>query len=964
MSSLAPKKQEKEKPTTMPHHKMEGHTSVVQGVLRLHGGRQIITCSYDGSLQVWDLESGTQVGETWMVEGRGAVNAIALSLDGKTVASGSSDGAVRMWNISTGKVIKKWTEHTAGVSSVCWSPNGCQVVSGSDDRTFRVWNVESGKTVLGPIITEDFVFVVGYSPGGKIIVTGGDGLKVWDANTGELLKTLQCGVVSCLAWTSDGKTLIVASRNKRFRKLDTVTWTETAVLEGPGHEGLIQAISLSPNERILASVSQDRTARLWNLENDQIIGPPLHHEDWAQCATFSVDGKFLIIGCYNGRIYTWDVATIIRDAGLNALLSDNAGNVVNKSVLSADATRRRAPKIEGVRRVPQGFFDDFSTSRDHHTATPYQPTHVSRTVLSWAQNFVSGVLCRRDGSAIRSPRVVEVPLTAGKPRNYHARKKPSASSSRPLNPRTAQQHNGATQSNSSSSQQAPATTTASSTSPAGTGTAAATDTISHPDITVRRAGWRARFLLWVNSSSQIMSSSALANQEKSVTKPHHKIEGHTSTIYCILGLPDKRQTITGSGDGSLRVWDLESGKQVGNAWKDEGSEFKAVLALALSPDGKTIASGGQGGTVRLWNIDTGKLIKKWTGDTDIVQSVGWSPDGCRVVNGSFNGAVRVWDVRSGETVLGAIETGQGNIVWAVRYSPDGKRIATGADGLQIWDANTGKLLKTLGITVACLAWASGGSLLIVGSLNKIRTFDTNTWTEIAVLDGHERLVSAISLSPNERVLASVSDDSTARLWNLKSNQLIGLPLHHECENAVDKSVLDADATRRRTTHRDIEGNRRVPQGFFDDFSTSRGHHTAQTATSHQPTNPLSWTQKILSGMLRRQDGSNVRLPPIVDVPLTAGKPRNYHARKKKPSASSSRPTKPPATQQQSGVATESNPSSSQQPSSTATAPTTPPVATSTAGVAGTSHDITIRQAGWRARFLLWVCCVPVQQAGS
>ncbi|KAG2344815.1 hypothetical protein BDR05DRAFT_159026 [Suillus weaverae] len=117
-------------------------------------------------------------------------------------------------------------------------------------------------------------------------------------------------------------------------------------------------------------------------------------------------------------------------------------------------------------------------------------------------------------------------------------------------------------------------------------------------------------------------------------------------------------------------------------------------------------------------------------------------------------------------------------------------------------------------------------------------------------------------------------------------------------------------------------------------------------------------------MLRKRDGSNVRLPPIVEVPLTAGKPRNYHARKKKPSASSSRPTKPPATQQQSGVATQSNSSSSQQPSSTATAPTTPPVATSTAGAADTSHDITIRQAGWRARFLLWVCCVPVQQAGS
>ncbi|KAG2107761.1 hypothetical protein BD769DRAFT_1392873 [Suillus cothurnatus] len=168
------------------------------------------------------------------------------------------------------------------------------------------------------------------------------------------------------------------------------------------------------------------------------------------------------------------------------------------------------------------------------------------------------------------------------------------------------------------------------------------------------------------------------------------------------------------------------------------------------------------------------------------------------------------------------------------------------------------------------------------------------------------------------------------------------------QNTVNKSSLNADATRRRAPK--IEGPRRIPQGFFDNSSPPRGPNTAAPRQSH---NPLSWAQNLISGMLRRRDGSNVRLPAIVEVPLTAGKPRNYHARKK-PSASSSQPTKPPTTQQQSGGATQSNPSSSQQPPATATASTTPPAVTSTTGVAGTRHDITIRQAGWRARFLLWV----------
>src|SRR5258708_2789856 len=106
MSSPAPAMQKMSK--TAPHQRMEGHTHVVNNILRLPCGQRIITCSHDGSLRVWDLESGTQVGKAWRDEDSGEVPTIALSPDGKTVASGSWDGAVRLWDIDTGKVIKKW----------------------------------------------------------------------------------------------------------------------------------------------------------------------------------------------------------------------------------------------------------------------------------------------------------------------------------------------------------------------------------------------------------------------------------------------------------------------------------------------------------------------------------------------------------------------------------------------------------------------------------------------------------------------------------------------------------------------------------------------------------------------------------------------------------------------------------------------------------------------------------------
>ncbi|KAG2750121.1 WD40 repeat-like protein, partial [Suillus brevipes Sb2] len=124
-----------------------------QIILCLQDGKRIIVYSWGGSFRVWDLETDTQVGEEWEDEFFG-VETIVLSPDSKKVASsGGSDGAVKLWSIDTGKVIRTWTGHTKQVTSVCWSPDGGRVVSGSDDRTFRVWDVESGKNILGPIDT-------------------------------------------------------------------------------------------------------------------------------------------------------------------------------------------------------------------------------------------------------------------------------------------------------------------------------------------------------------------------------------------------------------------------------------------------------------------------------------------------------------------------------------------------------------------------------------------------------------------------------------------------------------------------------------------------------------------------------------------------------------------------------------------------------------------------------------------
>ncbi|KAG2743124.1 WD40 repeat-like protein, partial [Suillus brevipes Sb2] len=470
---------------TKPYRKIEVDAST-KHILHLPGGQRVITYSWNGSFRMWDMERGAQVGEEWEDKDFG-VETIALSPDGKTIANGSMDGTVKLWNIDTGKVIKNWTGDTIlGVESV-----GCQ------DGAFVVWNVtESEESILGPIKAGNILHVVCYSTDGEMIATGGDDLKIWDADAGKLLKIIEGGA-SCLAWTSDGKTLIAGGIE--IRKINTATWSQIAVIELD--ENFAKTILLSPNEHILASISLNKTVQLWNLETIQPIGTPLHHEDDVISATFSADGKFLATSCTDGH-YTWDVSAILKDAGL---LSD-----------IVDATPRPVSKTKGARRIPQGFFDDalrdanlrtrLSQSRgphtnSHPTSPPHQrahsrfsfwhrsrphgatepDTHPRSHPLSWTRSIVSGMLRRQDRSDIelQEPPVVDVPYTAGKPRNYHARKKkPDTSSSRPPKTHNTQQHSGATQNTSSSQPQPPTATT-------------------NSYVTVRVAGWRARFMVWV-----------------------------------------------------------------------------------------------------------------------------------------------------------------------------------------------------------------------------------------------------------------------------------------------------------------------------------------------------------------------------------------------------------------------------------------------------------------------------------
>ncbi|KAG2754420.1 WD40 repeat-like protein [Suillus brevipes Sb2] len=539
----SPNSKEKETSAiTLHHQKLEGHTDWVWGAIHLPGGQRIITCSADGSLRVWNVKSGKQIGEDWK-DGDSGVYSIALSPDGKKVVSGSGDGAVRLWDIDTCKVVKKWTGHAQGVSSVCWSRDGRRVLSGSQDGTARQWEVENGdsgetmpepiENILASIETgHERVYAVVYSPDTTLIATGGfDGfrpvaehpIKIRDAKTGKPVATLKghTELVWCLACTKDGKTLISGSFDHSIRTWNTTNWKQTALLDEHDHTGGVRAIAISPNDRILASVSGDRTARLWNLDNGQPISSPIQHPDEVNCVSFSAGGKRLATGCADNNAYIWDVAAILREAGLEDLLLDPKVN----------ATRPPIQVHPPVNRVPQSFFDGVPPSnssarnRPRSSALPAStllsrlfhrnPSDVHETPpsspLDWSRNLLKPR--RQSGEQIelhgRSPPVVEVPYAKGKRRNASAgerRKTPlpwqnaAASSSRPPKLNATQQSGTATQTQPSLQPQ-PATSNSSTTPAVGDNAAATSSTPSRPDVVLIQAGLWARFWLFIGCLS-------------------------------------------------------------------------------------------------------------------------------------------------------------------------------------------------------------------------------------------------------------------------------------------------------------------------------------------------------------------------------------------------------------------------------------------------------------------------------
>ncbi|KAJ6487440.1 WD40 repeat-like protein [Mycena vitilis] len=257
--------------------------------------------------------------------------------------------------------------------------------------------------------------------------------------------------------------------------------------------------------------------------------------------------------------------------------------------------------------------------------------------------------------------------------------------------------------------------------------------------------------------------------------------GHTDSVQSVAFSPDGKHIVSGSADRSVRIWDAESGEQLGGPLE---GHTDWVMSVAFSPDGKHIASGSGDRSVRIWDAESGEQLGgPLEGHKGGVRSVAFSPDGKHIVSGSGDRSVRIWDAESGEQLGDALE-GHADRVQSVAFSPDGKHIASGSGdrSVRIWDAESGEQLggPLEGHTdwVMSVAFSPDGKHIVSGSADRnVRIWDAESGEQLGgPLEGHTDWVWSVAFSPDGKHIVSGSDDRSVRIWDAESGEQLGGPL--------------------------------------------------------------------------------------------------------------------------------------------------------------------------------------------
>lgn len=284
----------------VPH----GHDCVINTVSFNNDCTRILSASDDGTVKIWDAVSGKLL---QTIKEKGYDDCLAtFSPDGKYVVS-SAGGPVSVWESESGLLKSIWPNGNL-VMSLAISPDGKQIATGSYETAIKRWDIESGRELKSMTGHSDYVISIAYSPDGKSLVSGSANreIMIWDTELGDTTKVLRghTGWVHSVSFSHDGKRIVSASSDGTVRVWDVVTGKETLILDG--HANSVQSAFWSPDDKCIVSASSDNTVRIWDVEEGVTLKIYKAHKGKCCSANFSPDGKRVVSASEDGSIRIWD----------------------------------------------------------------------------------------------------------------------------------------------------------------------------------------------------------------------------------------------------------------------------------------------------------------------------------------------------------------------------------------------------------------------------------------------------------------------------------------------------------------------------------------------------------------------------------------------------------------------------------------------------------------------------------
>jgi serine/threonine protein kinase len=272
-------------------------------------GRRLASSGGGGEVRLW------QIGEQGGQELRGATQAgrsVALSPGGDLVASGNDDGTIRLWSSVDGSPLKSLVGHTKYVFLVAFSPDGQTLVSAGNDKTIRVWRVGDGKMLNSLTLPKPEILVINVSPDQQTAALYNSrerSVQLWSLTDNRLLTFLekQTHDIKCGVFSPDGQVLALGSSDGVVRLWNVADGRLLRELTDSAGRGVVNAIAYSQDGRTLACGLSNGTIRLWNVDDGRLLMPLVGQKTAVQSLSFDASGQVLASASDDRRIRLWHV---------------------------------------------------------------------------------------------------------------------------------------------------------------------------------------------------------------------------------------------------------------------------------------------------------------------------------------------------------------------------------------------------------------------------------------------------------------------------------------------------------------------------------------------------------------------------------------------------------------------------------------------------------------------------------